>query len=160
MLVKTWRWTSVEQGNISCIAQALCTIYPRRGCFLCALPPVYRGRYSLEFHVMVNLIMSSTWLGQRVLRCLVNHYFGCVCEGAEINIWIGRLRKAACPPHVVALTNQPKTWTAQKCKCLLPDCLELGYQLKGVGSPAFGLKQKHWLFLCLKVVGIWTGTTA
>ena len=52
----------------------------------------------------------------------------CVCEGAEINIWIGRLRKAAGPPHVVAVTNQPRTWTAQKCKCLLPDCLELGYQ--------------------------------
>lgn len=33
MLVKTWRWTSVEQGNISCITQALCTVSPRRGCF-------------------------------------------------------------------------------------------------------------------------------
>ena len=59
MLVKTWRWTSVEQGSISCITQALCTLSPRRGCFLCALPPVHRGRYSLAFHVMVNLIMST-----------------------------------------------------------------------------------------------------
>ena len=62
MLVKTWRGTSVEQGNISSITQALEEAAFCVPCLLC----IEADTASMEFHVWVNSIMS-TWLGQRVL---------------------------------------------------------------------------------------------
>ena len=59
----------------------------------------------------------SIWLGIRVPRHLVKHYFGVsvrVLPG-DIGIWIGRLSKAQCPPWCGWIpSNQLKAWMEQK----------------------------------------------
>lgn len=58
LLVKAWRWKSVQQYKVRDVSQALC-VFPRSGCFPCTLPPVHRGRYSLEPSVMVDFVSAT-----------------------------------------------------------------------------------------------------
>lgn len=74
-------------------------------------------------------ISVSTRLGHRGLRYLVKHSCGCVCVFlGEINIWIGRLRKAYIAlPNAWPSSNQLNrtkklTFPWWRGKLLLPDC--------------------------------------
>ena len=66
-------------------------------------------------------------------------------------------------PYVVGLFQsgeglngiQSSDLPGRKGELLLPDCLELGHWL----FPAFGFEPKHWLFLGLETIGLWTETT-
>ena len=82
----------------------------------------------------------SPWLAHWRPRCPFRHIPGCVCEGVP-GIWIGRLRKADCPPQcggTVQLAEEPSgTKRCEEVEFALPADLrwDAGFLAFLTGSP-------------------------